>query len=136
MLVRMLFATALLAAPALAQTQDQAAPDGPPKRVRSILLYADQSCPKPASPDEIVVCSNAGESPYRIPKRFRDQPKEDAPATSWSRRMEVVEDFNRAGMPNSCSPVGTGGQTGCSRQFLQQWYQDKLDKEAKAARVP
>jgi hypothetical protein len=39
-------------------------------------------------------------------------------------------------MPNSCSAVGTGGQTGCTRQMLQQWYQDKLDKEAKASRVP
>ncbi|MET3709447.1 hypothetical protein ABIC65_000127 [Sphingomonas trueperi] len=136
MLARLMLATALLAAPAFAQTQDQTTPDGPPKRVRSILLYGDQSCPKPADPDEIVVCSNAGDSPYRIPKRFRDQPKEDAPSTSWSRRMEVVEDFNRAGMPNSCSPVGSGGQTGCSRQFLQQWYQDKLDREVKGSRVP
>lgn len=136
MLARLMLATALLAAPAFAQTQDQTAAEGPPKRVRSILLYGDQSCPKPANPDEIVVCSNAGESPYRIPKRFRDQPKEDAPSTSWSRRMEVVEDFNRAGMPNSCSAVGSGGQTGCTRQMLQQWYQDKLDKEAKDARVP
>jgi hypothetical protein len=136
MLARLMIATALLAAPALAQTQDQAAPEGPPKRVRSILLYGQESCPKPANPDEIVVCSNAGDSPYRIPKRFRDQPKQDAPSTSWSRRMEVVEEVNRAGLPNSCSPVGTGGQTGCTRQMLQQWYQDKLDKEAQAARVP
>ncbi|WP_066718518.1 hypothetical protein [Sphingomonas pituitosa] len=136
MLARLMIATALLAAPALAHSQDQPTPDGPPKRVRSILLYGQESCPKPANPDEIVVCSNAGDSPYRIPKRFRDQPKEDAPSTSWSRRMEVVEDFNRAGMPNSCSAVGTGGQTGCSRQLLQQWYQDKLDREVKGARVP
>jgi hypothetical protein len=136
MFARLMLATALLATPAFAQTQDQTAQDGPPKRVRSILLYGQESCPKPANPDEIVVCSNAGESPYRIPKRFRDQPREDAPSTSWSRRMEVVEDFNRAGLPNSCSAVGTGGQTGCTRQMLQQWYQDKLDKEAKASRVP
>ncbi len=136
MLARLMIAAALLAAPAFAQTQDQAAPDGPPKRVRSILLYGQESCPKPADPDEIVVCSNAGESPYRIPKRFRDEPKEDAPATSWSRRMEVVEDFNRAGTPNSCSAVGTGGQTGCTRRMLQQWYQEKLDREVKASRVP
>ncbi|MET3723387.1 hypothetical protein [Sphingomonas trueperi] len=136
MLARLMLATALLAAPAFAQTQDQPAPEGPPQRVRSILLYGDQSCPKPANPDEIVVCSNAGDSPYRIPKRFRDQPKEDAPSTSWSRRMEVVEEVNRAGLPNSCSAIGSGGQTGCSRQALQQWYQDKLDREVKGSRVP
>ncbi|KTF68463.1 hypothetical protein ACNFJ7_03080 [Sphingomonas sp. HT-1] len=136
MFARVMIAAALLAAPAFAQSQDQNAAEGPPKRVRSILLYNDDSCPKPASPDEIVVCSNAGESPYRIPKRFRDQPKQDAPSTSWTRRMEVVEEVNSRGMPNSCSPVGTGGQTGCTRQMLQRWYQEKLDKEAAASRVP
>ncbi|UYY78357.1 hypothetical protein [Sphingomonas sp. R1] len=136
MLARLMIATALLAAPALAQTQDQAAADGPPKRVRSILLYGEESCPKPANPDEIVVCSSAGDSPYRIPKRFRDQPKQDAPSTSWTRRMEVVEEVNSRGMPNSCSAVGTGGQTGCTRKMLQQWYQEKLDKETQASRVP
>ncbi|MHA6720271.1 hypothetical protein ACX40Y_12580 [Sphingomonas sp. RS6] len=136
MIAPMLIATALLATPAMAPPQDQDAAQGPPQRVRSILLYGDETCPKPTSPDEIVVCANAGDSPYRIPKRFRDQPKEDAPSTSWTRRMEVVEQVNRAGLPNSCSPVGAGGQTGCTRQMIQQWYQEKLDKEAKNADVP
>lgn len=138
MLTRLLAATALLAAPAMAQTQDQRAANtqSPPKRVRSVLLYGDEPCPKATSPDEVVVCANAGESPYRIPKRFRDQPKQDVPSTSWTRRMEVVEQVNSRGMPNSCSPVGTGGQTGCTRQMIQQWYQEKLDKEAEQSRIP
>lgn len=129
MLARTFIIAALLAAPAFAQ--DQSAPQDPPKRVRSILLYGDQQCPAATNPDEIVVCAEGGESPYRIPKRFRNAAKTDPPNTSWARRMEVVEDVNRAGLPNSCSPIGTGGQTGCTRQFIQQWAQERLEKEAK-----
>jgi len=126
----------LFAAFLLPATPAQDKPQDPPQRVRSILLYGTEECPKPASEEEIVVCANAGESPYRIPKSLRDQPKEDAPAQAWTNRVETVEEVNRAGLPNSCSPIGTGGQTGCSRQFLQQWYQERLNQKAKARRVP
>jgi hypothetical protein len=50
--------------------------------------------------------------------------------------METVEQLNRSGLPNSCSPVGSGGQTGCTRQMIQQWYQERLNAKAKASRVP
>ncbi|HVJ01573.1 MAG TPA: hypothetical protein VM662_05280 [Sphingomonas sp.] len=134
MLARLILATALLAAPAAAQDQNES--KDPPQRVRSILLYGDEQCPKAESPDEIVVCANAGESPYRIPKRFRNQPDEGAAAQAWTNRVETVEEVNRAGLPNSCSPIGTGGQTGCSRAMIRQWYQERLDAKARAARVP
>jgi len=134
MLARTLVLATLLAAPALAQ--DKGPPQDPPKRIRSILLYGDQQCPASTDPDEIVVCATTGDSPYRIPKRFRGEAKTDPASTSWSRRMEVVEDVNRAGLPNSCSAIGTGGQTGCTRKFIQQWAQERLEKEAKAAKVP
>jgi len=32
--------------------------------------------------------------------------------------------------------VGMGGQTGCTRQMIRQWYQERLDQKAKAAQVP
>jgi hypothetical protein len=134
MVAKLLIAAALLAGPAAAQ--DRGPREDPPKRVRSILLYGDEQCPKAKASDEIVVCANAGESPYRIPKRFRNQPDESAPAQAWTNRVETVEQFNRAGLPNSCSPVGSGGQTGCTRQMIQQWYQERLNQKAKAARVP
>ena len=131
-MIAMVFAAALLPLPALAQDK----PQDPPQRVRSVLLYGSEPCPKPASEDEIVVCANAGESPYRIPKSLRNQPDESAPAQAWTNRVETVEEVNRAGLPNSCSPIGMGGQTGCTRQMLRQWYQDRIDRKAKAARVP
>jgi hypothetical protein len=129
MLVSMLFAGAFA-------FQDTPAPQGPPKRVRSVLLYGEEKCPVARDPDEIVVCASAGESPYRIPKQFRDQPNEGAAAQAWTNRVETVEQVNRAGLPNSCSPVGIQGQTGCTRDMIRQWYQERLDAKAKAARVP
>lgn len=132
MLSTLLFA-ALMAGPVAAQ--DSGAQESPPRRVRSILLYGDEKCPPAESPDEVVVCANAGDSPYRIPKRFRNQPKEGAASNAWTNRVETVEEFNRAGLPNSCSPVGTGGQTGCTRAMIRQWYQERLDAKAKAART-
>jgi hypothetical protein len=133
MLARLMFAAPLLliATPAFAQNAD---PEGPPTRVRSVITYGDEGCPKPVDAEEIVVCAKGGDSPYRIPKAFRNQPKEGPTGQSWTRRMEVVEEVNRAGLPNSCSPIGTGGQTGCNRQFIQQWYQDRVDRKAKAER--
>ncbi|NYT39651.1 hypothetical protein HZY97_02690 [Sphingomonas sp. R-74633] len=138
MIVRLLVAAALLAGPAMAQDskQSQDSSSGPPKRVRSILLYGKEECPKSQNEEEIVVCANAGESPYRIPKAFRDKPKEGPGGQAWTNRVEMVEDVNRAGLPNSCSPVGSGGQTGCTRQMIRQWYQERLDAKAKAAQIP
>ncbi|MBB5708991.1 hypothetical protein [Sphingomonas xinjiangensis] len=125
----------LMAAPVPVQDRGEAGQDMP-KRVRSVLLYGDEQCPKAASPDEVVVCAKGGDSPYRIPKEFRDQPEEGPGGQAWTNRVETVEEVNRVGLPNSCSPVGTGGQTGCTRQWLRQWAQERLDQKAKAARVP
>lgn len=137
MIVRLLAAAALLATPAIAQDAKQSQDSsGPPKRVRSVLLYGQDECPKPQSEEEIVVCASGGESPYRIPKEFRNQRKDDAGSQAWTNRVEMVEEVNRAGLPNSCSPVGTGGQTGCTRAAIRQWYQERLEAKAKAAQVP
>ena len=136
MLARLFLAAPLLliALPASAQ-QTAGTGDGPPKRVRSVITYGDETCPKQTDPDEIVVCAKGGDSPYRIPKRFRGEGKKDAPmARAWTNRMETVEEVNRAGLPNSCSAIGTGGQSGCSAQMIRQWYQDRVDQKAKAAR--
>lgn len=111
---------------AMAQDAPQpAAADGePPRRVRSVLVYGDDPCPK-AEGDEIVVCPRMDESErYRIPKAFRDPPDESSSA-SWSRRVDLVNEVNRVGMPGSCSAVGTGGQTGCNSSFIRLWRDDQ-----------
>jgi hypothetical protein len=135
-MIKLLAAAALLAMPAMAQDNAGQTQNGPPKRIRSVLLFGEEQCPKATDPDEIVVCANSGDSPYRIPKQFRNAAKTDAANQPWTNRMEYVEQVNRAGLPNSCSAIGTGGQTGCTRQFIQQWAQERLDKKVKDAAVP
>ncbi|WNO52584.1 hypothetical protein [Stakelama saccharophila] len=127
-------AVAIVAAPAMAQDQEPAAEDGPPQRVRSVVLYGDDKCPE-AEGDEIVVCAKAGDSPYRIPEKLREKPPEAA-HQAWSRKVEMINEVNRAGLPNSCSPVGTGGQTGCTSQMLRNWARAQREKEAAEAGVP
>jgi hypothetical protein len=136
MLARLFLAAPLLliALPAAAQ-QTAGTGDGPPKRVRSVITYGDEACPKQTDPDEIVVCASGGDSPYRIPKRFRGEGRKQAPtAQAWTNRMETVEEVNRAGLPNSCSAIGSGGQSGCTQQMIRQWYQERVNQKAKAAR--
>lgn len=128
-----LLLVALLAAPPVAAQQEGAPTQ--PQRVRSVLLYGDQQCPKAESSDEIVVCANAGDSPYRIPKNLRERtPGPDG--TSWVRRAELVDEVNRVALPGSCSPVGTSGQSGCTLQSVQRWAAEKKERKARETQVP
>ena len=132
--------TMFVALAALAMVaQDAPAQDGagqePPTRIRSVLLYGDEQCPTARDDDEIVGCSSAGDSPFRIPEALRERPERPA-NVSWVRRVEVIEEVNRVGLPDSCSPVGTGGQTGCTRQMLQQWAQERLERQRREGQLP
>lgn len=126
---------ALLASTTSAMAQDKDAGAAPPQRVRSVLLYGDDKCPKAQSAEEIVVCANGGESPYRIPKKLRERPATPA-STSWVRRAELVDEVNRVGVPGSCSPVGTFGQSGCTLQSIQRWAAEKKAQKEKDALIP
>jgi hypothetical protein len=101
--------------------------DAAPQRIRSVLLKPGASCP-PASGNEIIVCSVV-EEPYRIPKPFRDGPP-TAASRAWATRVETADDAGRraAGIPGSCSTTGTGGQSGCTLQLLQQWTAEQRAK--------
>ena len=132
-MIRMLMLAALAATPALAQEAEDG--NEPPQRVRSVLLYGDEKCPKPSSEDEVVICSSPGDSPYRIPKSLRKT--EPGPGgTSWTRRAELVDEVNRVTLPGSCSPVGSFGQSGCTLQMLQQWRAERAAKKAEDAQIP
>ena len=128
-----LLALALLA-PAAAQAQD-ANEDGKPDRVRSVVLYGDEQCPKPSDPNEVVVCAHGDDSLYRIPSELR-QPTERPDSTSWAVRADDVMQFSRAGLPNSCSTIGSGGQTGCTLQMLQQWRTERRELQRRDAIIP
>lgn len=97
--------------------QQQAESGKPPQRIRSVTITGNQACPKSTDPDaEIVVCARVGE-PYRIPKELRDDKPIAAQNQSWVNRTAVADDAGRraGGLPDTCSPVGSGGQTGCGK---------------------
>ena len=126
---RLAILAALIAGPALAQDQGQ-----PPQRIRSIELRPGEACPKAQSADEVVVCRTV-ENPYRIPSELRDEGAAQQPTNqSWVNRAATVDQVSRVagGLPNTCSPVGTGGQTGCFNQAAQEQAASRNERAAAA----
>ncbi|WP_085810641.1 hypothetical protein [Sphingomonas sp. TZW2008] len=144
-LAPLLAAAFVLPAAASAQAQDapmqdfsQAETGQPPQRIRQVTLQGAEQCPKAAA-DEIVVCSriNPNEQ-YRVPKELRTPPEIPAQNQSWVNRAAAVDQVGRVagGLPNTCSPVGTGGQTGCAivaaRNYAAEKRQAKREAEQAA----
>ncbi|WP_332819007.1 hypothetical protein [Sphingopyxis sp.] len=114
-----------LSAPALAQDEDLAQSGQPPQRTSVLYTYGDEPCPEPQD-DEIIVCAQQPESErYRVPKELREELKEDEAVGggSWASAVEGYDNIARATRPNSCSPVGSYGFTGCTAAALRQWFE-------------
>ena len=117
-IVAVLLAAAIFASPVQAGE--------PPERSRNLIVYGNDPCP--ASTDgEIVVCARHPENErYRIPKALRDrQRRTDPVSTSWASHWAGVEDQTRYTRPDSCSPVGSWGQTGCLQAMLRRWWEER-----------
>jgi hypothetical protein len=104
-------------APWPAAAQDQAG-----DRVNVLDVYGNDPCPQ-SSTDEIVVCRRLDEGDrYRIPKSLRES---SSPANeSWARRVqsfEAVGDFGAL----SCSPVGAGGELGCTAKAIAAAFEER-----------
>ncbi len=108
-------AAALAASPAAAQDEGG-------DRVNQVIIFGDDECPQ-SDGDTITVCARLDESErYRIPPRLRNS---DSPQNeSWTRRAESLEAVGAFG-PLSCTPVGAGGDLGCTVQMIQQAYEER-----------
>lgn len=105
------------------------------EKITTLIVYGDDPCPR-SSDEEIVVCAREPESErYRIPKRLR-RTTPDAADRSWGDRVQVLEMVGRQGTPNSCSPIGTNGQTGCLSQFLRQAREERRRAELEGSQEP
>ena len=141
-MLRIIAIAALLSLPAVVSAQtapdtDKQAESGqPPARIRNGTLNPTEACPASTS-DEIVVCSKLVE-PYRIPKALRNPPKKDAASQSWVNRAATMDEVGRraGGLPDTCSPVGSGGQPGCTAMMLQQYAAEKAEKKREDTVVP
>jgi len=116
----------LASAPALAAPATSLA-EAPPPQISTLVVFGNDPCPR-SRDDEIIVCARQPESDrYRIPKELRKKRKADVPVQSWVERARTLDMVSRKGLPNSCSPQGSNGQTGCMRQFLEA---ARLEREA------
>ena len=109
-----------------------------PQRIRNVQLTGDQQCPQ-STGDELVVCSriNPNEQ-FRIPKELREAAEPAPQNQAWANRTTTAEAVSRsaAGLPNSCSPVGTGGQTGCVIQWGRAWAAERRAAEKNDSMIP
>ena len=94
----------------------------PPERQENVIVYGDDPCPA-SEGDEIVVCARRPEEErYRIPAPLR---RGGQPETSWANNAAALEDAQRDTRPDSCSVVGSFGQTGCTQQMLRNWHAER-----------
>ncbi|MCA1956728.1 hypothetical protein [Zymomonas sp.] len=90
----------------------------PSERVISLVVYGQDQCPK-GKGDEIVICARKPESErYRLPKRFRDQPKQKFANSAWGAKVADLERTTSTGIPTSCTTSGSNGISGCYHQFI------------------
>jgi hypothetical protein len=121
-------ALALVPAPVGAQGAQQ-------ERIRRLVVYGTDPCPRAASGDEIVVCARRPETErYRIPRELRDGAAEDDPeSTSWAARAEALEYVGRTGI-QSCSTVGPGGASGCWNELVRAWRKERSQGDGEPGR--
>lgn len=96
----------------------------PDERIQALVVYGDDPCPQ-ADDGSIVVCARKPESErYRIPKPLRDKAVTSG-TQAWGSRVQTLDAASRAILPNSCSPIGSNGYTGCTLAMLRQWYAER-----------
>lgn len=106
-------------------------PAAEPVRQIHITVYGEDHCPEARDDEEVVVCARQPEEErYRVPPALRE--RRDRPAeTSWAARNEVLEEDARTMRPDSCSVVGSAGQTGCQAAFVRQWYNERRSRRTR-----
>lgn len=96
----------------------------PPERIMNLTVYGDDPCPESKGSD-IVVCARRPESErYRIPKKLREKPAPSG-GPGWGSQVATMEQVQRQTLPNSCSPNGSYGFSGCAAQALAQWFAER-----------
>jgi hypothetical protein len=101
---------ALLAALLPAALPAQSPADRQRGQVRQVIVYGNDPCPR--GTDEIIVCARRPESErFRVPEGLRTT--DDRRARSNLQRDREHRQAAATG-PESCSPVGPGGATGCA----------------------
>lgn len=119
--MRTLFAAAAFVtlAPGAALAQDTSA-----EKVNQLIVFGDDPCP--ASNDgTITVCARKDEAErYRIPTPLRGIDPNTVSHQAWTEKVRAYETVGAFGI-NSCSPVGSGGASGCVSRLIDRAYAEK-----------
>lgn len=122
-------ATTPASAPTMLKPSPETAGDGTQPRQRLVTVFGTEECPKPSSPDEIVVCARLPDSEiYRIPEKLRQADKRVSPMQA-NRNLLLGDVAGGAGGSiGSCSANGPGGMIGCDRKMIDAWAQDRANR--------
>jgi hypothetical protein len=113
--------------------------DSSQPRRRLVTVFGTEPCPKPSSPDEVVVCARLPPSEqYRIPPQLRKA--ENQPSPFQQNRALLLgsaqDGVTGAGAVGSCSTIGPGAQSGCNQQDIDAWAADRSSRMGYNEPVP
>jgi hypothetical protein len=112
-----LASAAFALAPAPAAAQDQAG-----DKVTTVMVFGDDEC-RQSTAGELTICVRMDEQErYRIPEALRQS--SDPANESWANKVQAYEAVGDFG-PLSCSPIGAGGELGCTAKFIEQAYAER-----------
>ena len=97
---------------------------GDAEKYNTVIIYGEDECPV-SDGDVITVCARMDESErYRIPPNLRES--ESPSNKAWSERVRSFETVGKSG-PLSCTPIGAGGELGCTAEFINAAYAEKAE---------
>jgi hypothetical protein len=115
-----MLAVALAPSPAAGQGADE-------PKVNQLIVYGNDKCP-PSTDNEITVCARMDESErYRIPPDLRELSGPEN--TAWANKVKSFEAVGNFG-PLSCTPVGAGGEFGCTEKMIAAAYAEKASSSS------
>jgi len=108
---------AIALAPAPAAAQDQGG-----DKVTTVMVFGDDECQQ-STPGELTICVRMDEQErYRIPEALRQS--NDPANEAWANKVQAYEAVGDFG-PLSCTPIGGGGDLGCTAKFIEAAYEER-----------
>lgn len=93
------------------------------EKVNQLIVFGNDPCPV-STDEQITVCARKDEGErFRIPAPLRDNPNTVA-NQAWTEKVKAYETVGASGI-NSCSPVGSGGATGCLTRLIDNAYAER-----------
>jgi len=110
-------ASAAIALPTPIAAQDQAG-----DKVTTVMVFGEDECQQSA-PGELTICVRMDEQErYRIPEALRQS--NDPANEAWANKVRAYEAVGDFG-PLSCTPIGGGGDLGCTAKFIEAAYEER-----------